>query len=1220
MSMLRPVLFIGVGGSGGKTIRSIKQTLNRKLESARYEGGIPAAWQFLQIDTTYDGVAFPAPMLPQDEFHCVVPRGNDFRDILASITNSGTLADQQNMLAGWGVPNSVINIPMGAGQIRAIGRQVGVADSAKTLQAIQGAIAKMSSPSALGEFGEVANALGATPYPQPQAFIISSFAGGSGAGMFMDVAELLKRATPQNWAQHAISFLYTPEVFSSLGAAGRDVAKNSLGVMNELIASRWVGISERSEFLYSKLGLASGNNAFKGEYGCKTNFLIGTRNDQGLDISWGADGAGMDEVFLTVGDALASAISDDEISDFLTHYAFIGVSGYRPALDMSGLAPESVNGNNTTLAAAGIGFGQLTLGADRIVNYVADAMSRAQVKKLLWPELATTLWKDGVSASELIQQKSDQVWPNFLVHSGLDQRGSQNQITDALLPDHLQNQIKDHVGGLIKKNVTSAPMPIATFAKAVWYQWEIESDEFLKLAQFEMNKRAQVWVPEIQEKLRDLVATELALNGYAVLTNLTERLETELREHVIPELMRDHTEFANALSGFDTRAFVVRLDDIAEGLASVSAQNGAFLEKVSHLFSRVIEFNIKSYVSNLAALLVEDMVSCLIEPLKYRLADSRTVLQTQQKSTISPNGSRNFYPNFPVWGSANVPNRYKSSTIERILIDSADYESTYEFYASKDLNGAPPFQQSISSSLLGRRMNPMPGAKNEQTLITVGNRWTTSVRDAQAQMGETASKSDWTFHTDLAELSDNNRRWLRIQDSSFGKFTDMSIREFVLALGESPVIRAGREVKFITEFAAMWKAASPLISLNYKASAHITPVKIKASDAFLAGPGFEGSAFETLFTSSKIPFEMSSNVGLACIGVLQQQGCNPNSPTFAAKWFDAGSNASTMFAVATHADSLPAWAFASLTEPILEQVAQSIHADPTWQQFWSGRRSRPLIEAVSFETEIRRSIITGWFIARIFGLVEIDFDKKLTRGSVLEPRPVSAEVAGFLRTQGLTLDERDRLREDTAQSSGPIFRAGRTVRVWNPTLQVPGWSGFPNPLLPTHREDERRQWVLPQLLVSAGIALAEFGKSGDPEFIYGYRLLKYLGREVTTTFDGRDHWDGRGSGDVLPTGATSKSTLIKEWIATGRKPDDSLDLLTPLQRKLDVNPDRRTALIATVEGLRAHYTEIWAEFSSTAWHDLPETWELKEDIDLALNDIIEYTKALQVGDQSSLSD
>lgn len=1217
--MLRPILFIGVGGAGGKTIRSIKQALNRKLESARYEGGIPAAWQFLQIDTTYDGVAFPAPMLPQDEFHCVVPSGKYFGDILASITNSGTLADQQNMLAGWGVPLSPINIRMGAGQIRAIGRQVGVADSAKTLQAIQSAIAKMGSPSALGEFGKVAKALGATPSPQPQAFIVSSLAGGTGAGMFMDVAELLKRATPQNWAQHAISFLYTPEVFSSLGAAGSDVAKNSLGVMNELLASRWVGISERSEFLYSKLGLASGNNAFKGEYGCKTNFLIGTRNDQGLDISWGADGAGMDEVFLTVGDALASVISDDEISDFLTHYAFIGVSGNRPALDMSGLAPESVNGNNTTLAAAGIGFGQLTLGADRIVNYVADAMSKAQVEKLLWPELDSIILKEGVSVSELIQDKSDQVWPNFLVHSGLDQRGSQKQITDALLPDHLQNQIKDYVGGLIKKSVTSTPMPIATFAKAVWHEWEVESYEFLKLVQFEMGKRAQVWVPEIQEKLRDLVATELALNGYSVLTNLTERLEKELRDYVIPELMDEHARFAHAVSGFDRRGFVVRLDDIAEGLASVSAQNGAFLEKVSHLFSRVLEFHVNSYVSNLAALLVEDMVSFLIEPLKYRIADSRTDLQTQQKSTISPNGSRNFYPNFPVWGSANVPNRYKSSTIERILIDSSDYESTYEFYASKDSNGAPPFQQSVSSSLLGRRMNQMPGDKNEQTLITVGNRWTTSVRDAQAHMRETASKSDWTFHTDLAELSDNNRRWLRIQDSSFGKFTDMSIREFVLALGESPVIRAGREVKFITEFAAMWKAASPLISLNYKASAHITPVKIQASDAFLAGPGFEASAFETMFTSSKIPFEMSSNVGLACIGVLQQQGCNPNAPSFAAMWFDAGSNASTMFAVSTHADSLPAWAFASLTEPILEEVARSKNSAQTWKQFWDGRRSRPLVEAVPFETEIRRSIITGWFVARIFGLIEIDYEKRLKQDSVLEPRPVSEEVAGFLRNQGLTVDERDRLREDTVQSRTHILRAGRTVRVWNPTLQVPGWSSFPNPLLPTHPQDESKQtWVLPQLLVSAGIALAEFGKSGDPKFIYGYRLLKYLGREVTTTFSRRDHWDGGGSGDVLPTGATSQSTLIKEWIATGRKPDDSLDLLTPLQRKLDANPDRRIALLAMVETLRGQYTEIWAEFSSAAWHELPETWELKEDIDLALSDIIEYVKALREGDSGSL--
>ena len=52
--MLRPLLVIGIGGSGGKTIRSMKQALERRLLSVRYNDGIPAAWQFLQIDTTYE--------------------------------------------------------------------------------------------------------------------------------------------------------------------------------------------------------------------------------------------------------------------------------------------------------------------------------------------------------------------------------------------------------------------------------------------------------------------------------------------------------------------------------------------------------------------------------------------------------------------------------------------------------------------------------------------------------------------------------------------------------------------------------------------------------------------------------------------------------------------------------------------------------------------------------------------------------------------------------------------------------------------------------------------------------------------------------------------------------------------------------------------------------------------------------------------------------------
>ncbi len=258
------------------------------------------------------------------------------------------------------------------------------------------------------------------------------------------------------------------------------------------------------------------------------------------------------------------------------------------------------------------------------------------------------------------------------------------------------------------------------------------------------------------------------------------------------------------------------------------------------------------------------------------------------------------------------------------------------------------------------------------------------------------------------------------------------------------------------------------------------------------------------------------------------------------------------------------WAFASLTEPILKEVDNSKNHSQTWNQFWEGRRSRPLVEAVPFETEIRRSIITGWFVASLLGLRKVE--------------------------------------------SVPV---GRTAKIWNPTLEIPDWSSFPSPLLNSHFEDMRRNsWLLPQVLMSAGIALANFGKTGDPEFINGYRLLKYLGREVTTSFKGRDHWDGNGHGDKIPSGERSQSSYLRNWVQFGDLPSGSHPLHRLLLNALDDNPDRKHAFNTAIEELRSQYNEIWEKFSDTPWHSLPETWELKEDIDLALSDIAEYVRNL----------
>lgn len=1151
--MLKPLLVIGLGGSGGKTIRAMKQALNRSLDSVRYTGGLPSAWQFLQIDTTIDGIDFPAPMLPADEVHSVVPSGASFDEVLASITSKGTLVDQQRMMTGWGIPYSAISIKDGAGQTRAIGRQVAVADSAKTLQAIQGSIAKMSAPSALAELAEVAKALGAkAPNNEPQAFIISSLAGGSGAGMFMDVAELLKRATPNNWGQEAISLLYTAEVFKSLGEAGANVAKNSLGAMNELIASKWVGVSGRSDLLYSKLGLVAGNRTGNQGYGCKGNILVGASNKTGVNIAKGADGAGMNEVFLTIGEALAGAVSNDNISEFLFQQAFVNITQTRSAIDVSGLAPGRPE--NPTMAAAGIGFGQMTLGADRIVDYVADALTKSQVEMLLWPDLTPGLVAQGKSKVELIKDEADKIWANFLLESGVDERGSQDQILEALLPEEWKARIKQFINVMIKNNVSATPLPIARFSSAISSDWVTSAEKFLDTEKSEISANALKWIPSIQESFRELIARELMRNGYEVMTNLVNRLESELKDHVIPELLQHHKDDANKFPGFNEQALAKGISDIANDLSGVSLQNGAFLDKLSSNLGRVLESRVSSHVNALAASLVQDMLTFFIVPLKEQLNESRFTLQTLQRATITPSGSKNSYLEFPVWGSGIVPDRYKPRTIERILIDIADYESTYDLYATRDSNGANSYKKSVGSSLLGKKMNPPQGDPNPQTLISVRNPWITSVRDAQDDSGAPVTKVEWDFHTDIEELSERNRRWLKHEDSAFGKFTNKSIRDFVSAEGEGPEIRTGREAKFIKEYQSMLGLAQPLILLNPNALPHI----LAASNG--------GNASGIMLKSSKIPFAMGSIVGQGCIRILQQNGFQPNDPSFEQDWFSAGSNDTKMFAAATTQASLPAWAFASLTEPILEQVAQSKNHSDTWIQFWEGRRSRPLIECIPFETEMRRSIITGWFVATFFGMRKIE-----------------------------TIAE------------------GRTVKVWNPTLQIPSWSNFPSPLLNSHHEDLTREtWVLPQLLVSAGIALADFGKSGNADFINGYRLLKYLGREVTANLDNRDQWDANGQGDMLPTGARSKSTFVRDWVNSGKLPGDNLEISQKLQDMVKSTPERGVALVNYLENFDLEYKGIWANFANVAWHMLPETWELKEDIEFALRDISNYVKNLHI--------
>jgi hypothetical protein len=261
---------------------------------------------------------------------------------------------------------------------------------------------------------------------------------------------------------------------------------------------------------------------------------------------------------------------------------------------------------------------------------------------------------------------------------------------------------------------------------------------------------------------------------------------------------------------------------------------------------------------------------------------------------------------------------------------------------------------------------------------------------------------------------------------------------------------------------------------------------------------------------------------------------------------------------------VPLWSIPSITKPIIEEAQRNQTAIQRWMLFWEGRRSTSLIESIPLANEVRRSIVTGWFLAALFGLREITFS-----------------------------------------NDGP------KVQIWNPTLTTPGLSNFSMPLPSVNPAEARNKWVLAAVLKSTTLTLCEFGLNGDSTKVDAHRFLLYIGREVTTSIAYRDRWSNGGAGELLPNGSISQSEMIRNWVEEGQLPSGR-GLLPILSSRIKESPHHPVEMMKElVLEIQEEYRKKWEEYAGTPWHSMPESWELRDDIELALSDIYAYLDSIQ---------
>ncbi|MXZ56015.1 MAG: hypothetical protein F4Z14_07575 [Gammaproteobacteria bacterium] len=369
--MLRPAIFIGCGGSGTKAVRYVRDAVQRRLDHRGWEGGIPDAWQFIGLDTlAIQEDPTEIPEMPAADFLSIsgtYVRYSDLYEALIRKYSTEGPVPKSRPLCGWLPDPRTAKIPLktAAGQNRGIGRAAG-------LLSLEGAVldrlseAFLSTAAGGPQLHEVATCLGVESElggatPEPLVVVVSSMAGGTGAGVVLDVVDLVRACDPRGGYPALV--LFTNDIFDVTNSGS--MAANSLGLMSEMLAAYWSKPGEIESPLRTKAVTEPG-------VGPHAVFFVGRYSYSGADLGDTA------EVYRATGEALSTWVADGVVQEQIQD--FVKGNWQRLAKDNHGgypFAREQLSG-----AASSFGAAKITVGRDRFSLWAERLLARQVLESL----------------------------------------------------------------------------------------------------------------------------------------------------------------------------------------------------------------------------------------------------------------------------------------------------------------------------------------------------------------------------------------------------------------------------------------------------------------------------------------------------------------------------------------------------------------------------------------------------------------------------------------------------------------------------------------------------------------------------------------------------------------------------------------------------------------------------------------------------------------------
>jgi hypothetical protein len=933
--MLRPVIMIGCGGSGQKAVRYVRDAVRRRLFHAGWEGDFPKAWQFIGIDTLTIQEDPSIPFLPATDYLSVSLQYQTFKalnDALDAKFPKGS--DGYREMMGWRPNPNQVMVPLtdGAGQLRAVGRAAGVLALQKD---VQQRIVKAFSDCAAGgpQLGEVSQQLGVnvpagTTTPEPLTLIIGSMAGGTGAGIMLDVIDLVRRSHVDG--QFPVLVGFTPDIFG--GHQTDMMAANSAAFMAELMSAYWDNESTDDALIPSAVNVST-----RGPHGV---FVVGRKNMDGLDLLDSRN------VYRAVGEALAAVTTSAKVQVDYAHFITGNWSVAAPANQGGyGFHDEHMKG-----MASSFGSTTLSIGRDRFRDYLHKLLLRSVVEYLAtgFDHAAVTLLGDSTAKSlasdakiaELARRHRDE----FIFACGLQQRSSSNQVSDVFVSSELMkdeyNAINNHIKSGFPAGVQQSP---AAWSQLISAQVQQAIAASIKRADGDTASRRAEWGSNIYRQVLASITDFSARLSIPVVLSLIELARAEVLE--ASSEMR--LEASKARSSAEQMREKSRSHLSGDTKGSISSSAGPVQDTINDV-ARAVAWEWTARVRDQVATVLEAVGSGMLNSIE---AGIRQALGNINQLVVPQDGKAAVVSSWPK-NDNTVPASFAPSPVEFYLEHYADWPRR-----AKEL-----LERSLGQGREVMEVEPLNAAR---TLIIRGGFdrgkddlvpplvWAEAPSGSSPRwaVGEATSV---TVDDTLEKIGARIDAWLTRPSTEISNFLNEGLREYLQERNGANVPISDHPQRLSTYRQRLQEALNqsrPLLELDQNMYATV-----------------HDQAIDTLLNVQGFPFGEGHPARKITREVIQGYLKTAND----VDWIFTNSESESVLMSSFLKYPVHPSVISSFTQPFAAAVGRVGNQAKLRSSFWLWRRARILENFIPLPDDLRLAAIRGFAVARALGYMTAD--------------------------------------------------------------------------------------------------------------------------------------------------------------------------------------------------------------------------------------------------------